>query len=52
LHDAAVSAVNKLHLFCKTQHKCFLKLSCALTCMLHVSALSQAIIRHVNTKIS
>jgi hypothetical protein len=27
----------------------YLKLSYAFTCMLHVSALSQAIIRHVNT---
>ena len=31
--------------------KVYLKLSCAFAFMLHVLALSQAIIRHVNTKI-
>jgi len=30
----------------------YLKSSCAFGCILHVSALPQAIIRHVNTKIS
>jgi hypothetical protein len=30
----------------------YLKSSCTFACMLHVSALPQAIIRHVNTKIS
>jgi len=30
----------------------YLKSSCSFACMLHVSPLPQAIIRHVNTKIS
>ena len=51
IQPATVSLVSRLHLFWQTQHRCFLKLSCAFTCMPHVSLLSEAIIRHVNTKI-
>jgi len=41
---------NKLHLLRRTQHR--FVLIAPTSCALHVSAISQATIRHVNTKIT
>ena len=41
----------KIHLFRLTQNRFFLIIGSRLCIKLHVSALSQAIVRHVNTKI-
>ena len=44
------SLLNKLQLFCRIQQVYFDSNS-AFTCVLHVSACTQVILRHVNTKI-
>ena len=43
--------LNKLHLFSLTQHRFISIQFGACTCVLHVSACTEAIIRHGNTEI-
>jgi len=43
--------LNGLHLFILTQHSFILTQIVTLTCVLHVLVCTEAILRHVNTKI-
>jgi hypothetical protein len=50
MESVNANLLNKLHLFRRTEYIYIFKSSYSFTCMLHVSTLSLAIIRYVNTK--